>query len=57
MSSAWSGCGGGSKKGVYRVHTDGSPVTRVIVYSWAEDENFWPGIGDNAGTALALPPH
>ncbi|MFJ3868541.1 phosphotransferase family protein [Streptomyces nigra] len=34
---------GGSKKGVYRVHTDGSPVTRVIVYSWAEDENFWPG--------------
>ncbi|MFE5191041.1 aminoglycoside phosphotransferase family protein [Streptomyces sp. NPDC056628] len=34
---------GGSKKGVYRVHTDGPRPERVIVYSWAEAENFWPG--------------
>ncbi|WP_326751346.1 phosphotransferase [Streptomyces hirsutus] len=34
---------GGSKKGVYRVRVDGSPLTSVIVYSWAEEENFWPG--------------
>ncbi|MEU1460820.1 phosphotransferase [Streptomyces sp. NPDC005727] len=34
---------GGSRKGVYRVRVDGAPVTRVIVYSWAEAENFWPG--------------
>ncbi|MFD5657297.1 phosphotransferase [Streptomyces hirsutus] len=34
---------GGSKKGVYRVRVDGTPVTSVIVYSWAEEENFWPG--------------
>ncbi|MER6567587.1 phosphotransferase [Streptomyces sp. NPDC001093] len=34
---------GGSKKGVYRVRVDGTPMTSVIVYSWAEEENFWPG--------------
>ncbi|MEV5440991.1 phosphotransferase [Streptomyces sp. NPDC052644] len=33
---------GGSKKGVYRVHTSGSHATSVIVYSWAAQENFWP---------------
>ncbi|CAL9424407.1 phosphotransferase family protein [Streptomyces sp. enrichment culture] len=33
---------GGSKKGVYRVHTSGSRTASVIVYSWAEAENFWP---------------
>ncbi|MFE0629460.1 phosphotransferase family protein [Streptomyces sp. NPDC058864] len=33
---------GGSKKGVYRVHVDGSRAASVIVYSWAEGENFWP---------------
>ncbi|MEU5539029.1 phosphotransferase [Streptomyces sp. NPDC020362] len=33
---------GGSKKGVYRVHTDGSHTPSVIVYSWAGAENFWP---------------
>lgn len=33
---------GGSKKGVYRVHVDGSRAASVIVYSWAEAENFWP---------------
>ncbi|MFE9173932.1 phosphotransferase family protein [Streptomyces kebangsaanensis] len=34
---------GGSRKGVYRVRVDGAPMTSVIVYSWAETENFWPG--------------
>ncbi|MGW2824754.1 phosphotransferase [Streptomyces sp. NPDC001443] len=34
---------GGSKKGVYRVHLDGARTAGVIVYSWAEAENFWPG--------------
>ncbi|MFG2303967.1 phosphotransferase family protein [Actinacidiphila glaucinigra] len=33
---------GGSKKGVYRVHVRGSRAASVIVYSWAEGENFWP---------------
>ncbi|MFD5572781.1 phosphotransferase family protein [Streptomyces cadmiisoli] len=33
---------GGSKKGVYRVHTSESRRASVIVYSWAEAENFWP---------------
>ncbi|KUN88389.1 aminoglycoside phosphotransferase [Streptomyces bungoensis] len=33
---------GGSKKGVYRVRVDGAPLGSVIVYSWAEAENFWP---------------
>lgn len=33
---------GGSKKGVYRVHTEGPRAASVIVYSWAESENFWP---------------
>ncbi|MGV9253113.1 phosphotransferase family protein [Streptomyces sp. NPDC003697] len=36
---------GGSRKGVYRVHTDGSRAASVIVYSWAEAENFWPAAG------------
>ena len=34
---------GGSKKGVYRVRTDGPRPAPVIVYSWAEAEDFWPG--------------
>lgn len=34
---------GGSKKGVYRVRVDGTSITSVIVYNWAEEENFWPG--------------
>ncbi|MFE3830635.1 phosphotransferase family protein [Streptomyces sp. NPDC059092] len=36
---------GGSKKGVYRVHLDGTGTcpASVIVYRWAEAENFWPG--------------
>ncbi|MGW0607259.1 phosphotransferase family protein [Streptomyces sp. NPDC002640] len=33
---------GGSKKGVYRVRTGDSPATSVIVYNWAETENYWP---------------
>lgn len=33
---------GGSKKGVYRVHTSGAGAKSVILYSWAEAENFWP---------------
>ena len=33
---------GGSKKGVYRVHVDGPRATSVIMYSWADAENFWP---------------
>jgi len=33
---------GGSKKGVYRVRVDGLGETSVIVYSWADTENFWP---------------
>ncbi|MFD4549161.1 phosphotransferase family protein [Streptomyces sp. NPDC058466] len=37
---------GGSKKGVYRVHLEGPRTASVIVYSWAEAENFWPGAED-----------
>ncbi|NEA20712.1 phosphotransferase family protein [Streptomyces halstedii] len=33
---------GGSKKGVYRVHASESHAVSVIVYSWADAENFWP---------------
>ncbi|MGW3355631.1 phosphotransferase [Streptomyces bungoensis] len=33
---------GGSRKGVYRVRVDGAPVRSVIVYRWADAENFWP---------------
>ncbi|MFJ6852499.1 phosphotransferase [Streptomyces sp. NPDC091271] len=44
---------GGSKKGVYRVRVDGSPVPSVIVYRWAEGENFWPATG--AGQPSADP--
>ncbi|WP_018548305.1 hypothetical protein [Streptomyces sp. LaPpAH-108] len=33
---------GGSKKGVYRVHLDGTGPATVIVYRWAPDEDFWP---------------
>lgn len=36
----------GSKKGVYRVSVAGAgEVSGVVVYSWAEEENFWPGAG------------
>jgi hypothetical protein len=34
---------GGSKKGVYRVRLDGTCPGSVIVYRWADGENFWPG--------------
>ncbi|SEL50152.1 phosphotransferase family protein [Streptacidiphilus jiangxiensis] len=46
---------GGSKKGVYRVHVDGSAeATSVIVYRWAEAENFWPeGAGQDADSPFA----
>ncbi|GAA2432316.1 phosphotransferase [Streptomyces macrosporus] len=37
---------GGSKKGVHRVHVDGPRAASVIVYSWAEAENFWPAADD-----------
>ncbi|GAB2789874.1 hypothetical protein GCM10027073_22660 [Streptomyces chlorus] len=43
---------GGSKKGVYRVHVDGTRAASVIVYSWAEVENFWP---DTEGIDAAHP--
>ncbi|KAB2971026.1 phosphotransferase [Streptomyces sp. SS1-1] len=46
---------GGSKKGVYRVRTDGPRPARVIVYSWAEAENFWPG-ADGVDTAHPFAP-
>ncbi|MFD9942711.1 phosphotransferase [Nonomuraea sp. NPDC059023] len=39
---------GGSKKGVYRVRVDGTRVPSVIVYNWADTENFWPA-ADEAG--------
>ncbi|MFJ9905209.1 phosphotransferase family protein [Streptomyces sp. NPDC101152] len=45
---------GGSKKGVYRVRVDGTPMASVIVYNWAEEENFWPGQnGIDAGDPFA----
>ncbi|MFJ8980250.1 phosphotransferase family protein [Streptomyces sp. NPDC102282] len=34
---------GGSRKGVYRVRLAGSAPASVIVYSWADEENFWHG--------------
>jgi hypothetical protein len=34
---------GGTKKGVYRVRLGGTRTASVIVYSWAEAENYWPG--------------
>ncbi|GLY29325.1 aminoglycoside phosphotransferase family protein [Kineosporia sp. NBRC 101731] len=51
---------GGSKKGVYRVHL-GGPPTSVMVYSWAQEENFWPRAtdapdpGDPFAAATGLP--
>ncbi|MFJ2555971.1 MULTISPECIES: phosphotransferase family protein [unclassified Streptomyces] len=33
---------GGSRKGVYRVRLEGTRTASVIVYIWAEAENFWP---------------
>ncbi|MGW0068293.1 phosphotransferase family protein [Streptosporangium sandarakinum] len=46
---------GGSKKGVYRVRVDGAGVASVVVYSWAETENFWPA-AQEVGTADPLAP-
>ncbi|MFF3418501.1 phosphotransferase [Streptomyces sp. NPDC002698] len=43
---------GGSKKGVYRVRVDGTPMAGVIVYSWGEEENFW---SDRNGTDTGDP--
>ncbi|MGV9361801.1 phosphotransferase family protein [Amycolatopsis sp. NPDC003731] len=34
---------GGTKKGVYRFRLDGTGTAGVIVYRWADAENFWPG--------------
>ncbi|WP_431964834.1 phosphotransferase [Actinacidiphila sp. bgisy160] len=47
---------GGSKKGVYRVRLKGGGTASVIVYRWADEENFWPGDGadgDDATDPLA----
>ncbi|PWJ02982.1 aminoglycoside phosphotransferase [Streptomyces sp. NWU49] len=45
---------GGSRKGVYRVRVDGAPAASAIVYSWAEEKNFWPGRnGTDAGGPFA----
>ncbi|WP_327303539.1 phosphotransferase [Streptomyces sp. NBC_01298] len=41
---------GGSKKGVYRVRLAGAGTPSVIVYSWADEENFWPGATAGEGT-------
>ncbi|MGW0086890.1 phosphotransferase [Streptomyces sp. NPDC003393] len=46
---------GGSRKGVYRVRTSGSRTPSVIVYSWAEAENFWPA-AEAADAAHPLAP-
>jgi hypothetical protein len=46
---------GGTKKGVYRVRLDGTSTASVIVYSWAEAENFWPGAPE-AGPADPFAP-
>ncbi|WP_028801365.1 phosphotransferase family protein [Streptomyces sp. 142MFCol3.1] len=40
---------GGSKKGVYRVRLAGAGPASVIVYSWAQEKNFWPGTADDDG--------
>ncbi|MFD5144492.1 phosphotransferase family protein [Streptomyces sp. NPDC058401] len=40
---------GGSKKGVYRVRLTGAGTPSVIVYSWAAEENFWPGGAEAEG--------
>jgi hypothetical protein len=34
---------GGTKKGVYRIRLDGTGPASLIVYRWADEENFWPG--------------
>jgi hypothetical protein len=47
---------GGSKKGVYRVHLGGPRTESVIVYSWAEAENFWPGRQEEADPADPFAP-
>lgn len=52
---------GGTKKGVYRVHLEQAPQKSVIIYSWADDENFWPDAASKddgvvAGTAAAHDP-
>ncbi|MFC9758931.1 phosphotransferase family protein [Streptomyces sp. NPDC056921] len=38
---------GGSQKGVYRARLDGPRTESVIVYSWSEDENYWPSTGES----------
>ncbi|MFF3600662.1 phosphotransferase [Kitasatospora indigofera] len=38
---------GGSKKGVYRLRLDDG--SGVVVYRWADAENYWPGAGDGPG--------
>ncbi|MFD6281849.1 phosphotransferase [Streptomyces sp. NPDC060209] len=39
---------GGSKKGVYRVRVGGCRTASVIVYRWADEENFWPEAAEQA---------
>ncbi|MFB9834045.1 aminoglycoside phosphotransferase family protein [Actinoallomurus acaciae] len=46
---------GGSKKGVYRVRLDRSDPPSVIVYRWADEENFWPESVDDDGTGPFAP--
>ncbi|MBT0768339.1 hypothetical protein KIH74_05355 [Kineosporia sp. J2-2] len=48
---------GGTRKGVYRVHlapSNPGPAS-VIVYSWAAEENFWPGAGTPTAPATTAP--
>jgi hypothetical protein len=45
---------GGSKKGVYRVRVGGPHPASVIIYSWADTENFWPA-ADGSGVDVTHP--
>ncbi|GLY16461.1 aminoglycoside phosphotransferase [Kineosporia sp. NBRC 101677] len=38
---------GGTKKGVYRVGLTGVPAS-AVVYSWADEENFWTPVGPSS---------
>ncbi|MEV0386344.1 phosphotransferase [Nonomuraea sp. NPDC050643] len=46
---------GGSKKGVYRLEFDRG--ASVVVYSWADDENFWDDPSHNSGLRLFQAAH
>ncbi len=43
--SGWEQLRGGTKKGVYRIVLDDD--TSAVVYSWAAEENHWPGVPDD----------